>query len=129
MQLKLPFLASWPLGSVLLPLKRKRFLFSRSLLVSCSPHPPTACRESKRERNTHDCSYSINRSHCTSSLVIFKLLADAQPLPPPSYRKSHCIALICSKKKTLTEIYSQSVPKGHHFTQTQQCIQVSPSYG
>lgn len=99
MQFKLPFLASWPLGSVLLPLKRKR-LFSRSLPVSCSsPSLSTACRENKQERNTRDCSYSINRSHCTSSLVTFRLLADTQPLPPLSYRRFHCITLICSNKK------------------------------
>lgn len=102
MQFKLPFLASWPLGSVLLPLKRKPFFFSRSLPVSCSsPSLPTACRESKRERHTQNCSYSINRSHCTFSLVTFRLLADAQPLPPISYRKFYCITLICSKKKHL----------------------------
>ena len=119
MQFKLPFLASWLLGSVLLPLKRKRF-FSRSLPVSCSsPSLSTACRESKRERNTQDCSYSINRSDCTSSLVTFRLLADAQPLPPLSYSKFHCITLICSNKKTFTEIYIQRVPRGHHFTRTQ----------
>ena len=52
MQFKLPFLASWPLGSVLLPLKRKRF-FSGSLPVSCSsPSLSTACREQARKPQT-----------------------------------------------------------------------------
>lgn len=122
MQFKLPFLASWPLGSVLLPLKRKR-LFSRSLPVSCSsPSLSTACRENKQERNTRDCSYSINRSHCTSSLVTFRLLADTQPLPPLSYRRFHCITLICSNKKEKNKkniyrnLYSASAKRTPFYT-------------
>lgn len=81
---------------------RESVFFSRSLPVSCSsPSFSTACRESKRERNTQDCSYSINPSDCTSSLVTFRLLADSQPLPSLSYRKLNCITRTCSKKKHL----------------------------
>lgn len=117
MQFKLPFLASWPLGSVLLPLKRKPFFFSRSLPVSCSsPSLPTACRESKRERHTQNCSYSINRSHCTFSLVTFRLLADAQPLPPVSYRKFYCITLSAARKNIYWNLYSASAKRTPFYT-------------
>lgn len=99
MQLKLPFLASWPWGSVLLPLRRK--------LGLCSPPFPQLAeskRASKWKRNTQDCSYSINRSDCTSSLVTFRLLTDAQL--PASLRDSkfHCISWFTAAKRVYRDI-------------------------
>lgn len=81
-------------------LRESVFSLAPSLCLALPP-PSLQLAESKRERNTQDCSYSIDRSDCTSSLVTFRLLADAQPLPPLSYRKFHCITLICSKIKHL----------------------------
>lgn len=92
-------------------------VFSRSLPVSCSsPSLSTACRESKRESNTQDCSYSINCSDCTSSLVTFRLLADAQPLPPLSYSKFHSITLICRRKNISWNLYSSSAKRTPFYT-------------
>lgn len=99
MQFKLPFLASWPLGSVLLPLKKKRF-FSRSLPVSCSsPSLSTACRESKRESNTQDCSYSINRSGLHILISSFQAISGRPTTASPQLQQISLYYTILQKKK------------------------------
>lgn len=101
----------WPPG----PWDPCYFHLSESSFFSLSLPPcvllsplPLHSLQGERARNTQDCSYSINRSHCTSSLVTFRLLVGTQPLPLVSYRKFHCITLICGKKKHLLKfIFSQ----------------------
>lgn len=63
-------------------------------------------RAHKQERNTQDCSYSINRSDCTSSLVTFRLLTDAQLPAPLSYRKFHDVSWFT----TTTKVYCNLQP-------------------
>jgi hypothetical protein len=102
----------------------------------CStPSLSTACRERASEKETQDCSYSLNQSSdCTSSLVTFRVLAGVQPLPPPSCIKFHYITLICSKEKKFAEIYTQPVLKGQtpFYTEpvmhTNQCLLRKPNW-
>lgn len=79
--LKIPFLAFWPLGSVLLPLQKKP-VFSHS-----SPSLLYGLQRARRKRMREDCSYSINPSKRTSSSsVTFRLLKDTQWPALLSYR-------------------------------------------
>lgn len=104
MQFKLPFLASWPLGSDATSLKKAFSL--RSSLSCSSPSLSTACREQARKQHTG--LQLFNQSfRFTSSLVPFRLLAGAQPLPPLSYSKFHHIADL-QKKKHFWNLYSAS---------------------
>lgn len=91
MRFKLPFLAARPWGSVLLPTEQNA--------GAPLPLPATASRERASEKGAQDCSYSINRSDCTSSLVTFRLLTDAQLPASLRYRKFPCVSRLRAARK------------------------------
>lgn len=79
MQLKVPPPAARPWGSVTAP--------GGSAGCLRPPSPGGAGGERAREAAAQDCGSSINRSGCTSSLVTFRLLTDAQLPASLRYRK------------------------------------------
>lgn len=88
-------------------------VFSRSPpCVLLFPLPLYSLQREQSESNTQDCSYSIQSvPDCTSSLVPFRLLADAQPLPPQLQQISLYYTDLQKKKNISWNLYSASAKK------------------
>lgn len=118
MQLKLPFLAAWPRGPVLLPLQGK-------LGLSVPPPFPWLAeseRASEQVKKKHTGLQLFNQSLRLHILISYFQAINRRPTAvfPPLQKISLYILIHGSKKKRFTEIDSQLVPREQCFPQYNQ---------
>ena len=97
-------------------LRESVFSLAPSLCLALPP-PSLQLAERASEKATHrTAAIQSIAPDCTSSLVSFRLLADAQPLPPLSYSKCHCITLIYRRENISWNLYSASAKRTPFYT-------------